>query len=260
MSFKRRPQYRPATFATRNLMVNRLVTAARMNRNRAVGSARAASAIIAASPALRGYARVGTAYTGKYGYGSRSGEVKFLDTTTSFAVDTTGEVPATGQLNLIPQGVEESQRVGRKVTIKSIHVRWVVNMAATATSPTIRILLVQDTQCNGAAATYSGVNGVLETDTVQAFRNLENSQRFIIHKDWFFPLNTGAGVTGSFNPFSKTIKWSKTCSIPIEFDSSATTGAIGTIRSNNLFLIARANVDDDLVAVNGVVRIRYTDN
>jgi len=223
-----------------------------------------ANAIIAATPALRGYARVGGGYTGKYArsYGrSAQAELKWLDTATSFNVDTTGEVPATGQLNLIPQGVEESQRVGRKVTIKSIHVRWNVQSANAAwQGSNLRILLVQDKQANGAAATYSGVGGVLETDSVTAFRNLENSNRFIIHKDWFFPLIPAAGVTTSFNLTTRTIQWSKKCHIPIEFDPSAATGAIGTIRSNNLFLIARSSLDDDLITVSGVVRIRYVDN
>lgn len=188
-----------------------------------------------------------------------TGENKFLDTTTSFTPDTTGEVPATGQLNLIPQGVEESQRIGRKVTINKISIRWVHAAGTTGTGSVYRILLVQDTQCNGAAATYSGVGGVLESSSVAAFRNLENSKRFIIHKDWFYALNYQAGVAGAFNTENKAITFNKDVNIPIEFDSAAATGAIGTIRSNNLFLLACSSADDDLSIVGGVVRIRYTD-
>jgi len=227
-----------------------------------ISAQRRAARIIAKTPALRGYARTGSAYTAKYRYGaSPTGEVKFLDTATAFLFDTTGEVPATGQLNLVPQGVEESQRVGRKITIKSINIRWVISAGAgTTASDTLRLMLVQDTQANGAAATYSGVGGVLESDTVTAFRNLENSNRFIVLKDWFFSLNPTAGIVGAFNSTQKSITFNKKCNIPIEFDSSASTGAIGTIRSNNLFLLARGGVVDDGYQCTGVVRIRYTDN
>jgi len=227
-----------------------------------VSAQRRAARIIAKTPALRGYARTGSAYTAKYRYGtSPTGEVKFLDTATAFLFDTTGEVPATGQLNLVPQGVEESQRVGRKITIKSINIRWIVSSGAgTSGSDSLRLLLVQDTQANGAAATYSGVGGVLESDSVTAFRNLENSNRFIIHKDWFINMNPTAGIVGAFNQTNKVITFNKKCNIPIEFDSSASTGAIGTIRSNNLFLLARSAAVDDGYQCAGVVRIRYTDN
>lgn len=219
-----------------------------------------AAVTIAANPRLRGYARTYSRYSGKYRYGRQQAELKFLDTATSFTFDTTGEVPATGQLNLIPQGVGESERIGRKVIIKSIQCRWrCVPNTTNWIGGVLRLMLVQDTQCNGAAATYSGVGGVLEDDTVTAFRNLENTSRFIIHKDWLFSLTPKAGVVGAFNTESRVVQFYKKCSIPIEFDSVAATGALTTIRSNNLFLLARSSVDDDVVQCLGVVRIRYLD-
>jgi len=69
-----------------------------------------------------GYDRTG----GSYGrYAGRGAELKFFDTSLSFLFDTTGEVPATGQLVLIPQGVTESTRVGRKCVIKSVHLKGI---------------------------------------------------------------------------------------------------------------------------------------
>jgi len=191
------------------------------------------------------------------------GEVKYLDTVLNFAFDTTGEVPATGQLNLIPQGAGEQERIGRKVHIKSIHIKanLLPNTAAWSGGTTIRLLLVQDKQCNGAAATYSGVNGVLQNDSTMSFRNITNVDRFIIHKDWNMPINAPAGVTGSFSPKATVLEFHKKCDIPIEFDNSAATGALTTIRSSNLFLLARGSPagDDDLIAVTGFARIRYID-
>lgn len=191
---------------------------------------------------------------------SSSTELKFFDTANAWTFDFTGEVPATGQLNIVPQGVNESERIGRKITIKKIDVRLVISPnAATWVGSALRLLLVQDTQCNGAAATYSGVAGVLESTDVMAFRNLENVNRFVVHKDWMFVLNPTAGVTTSMNLTKKILKFSKEVSIPIEYDSVGTSGALTTTRSNNLFFIARSDNDDDSIAVAGVTRIRYID-
>jgi len=249
----RRP-YKPSGYRSRA----QTISAIRSQRS----AQAAAAAMIRRTPTLKGYARSGSAYTGKYKYGGKAtAEVKFIDTAQGFTFDATGEVPGGGQLNLIAQGVGESQRVGRKVVVKSIHARWTIQPNAnTWLGSTVRLLLVQDTQCNGAAATYSGVGGVLESDSVTAFRNLENSNRFIIHMDKFFSMQPTAGILTAFNATPKCITFNKKCNIPIEFDSSATTGAIETIRSNNLFLLARSSLDDDLIQCIGVVRIRYTDN
>jgi len=76
--------------------------------------------------AVSKYFQPGVDRTGGY-YGrfaGRGAELKFFDTATSFSIDTSPEVPATGQLVLIPQGVTESTRVGRKCVIRSIQGRW----------------------------------------------------------------------------------------------------------------------------------------
>jgi len=221
-----------------------------------------AAVTIAANPRLRGYARANSSYSGRFSYGrAPRPELKFLDTATSFTVDATGEVPTTGQLNLIPQGIGESERVGRKVTIKKVQLRWTVTANSNNfVGSVLRLMLVQDTQCNGQAATYSGVGGVLESDTVTAFRNLENVERFRVLKDWFLPMVPTAGIVTTFNVPIRCLTFNKSCNIPIEFDSAAATGALTTIRSNNLFLLARSSIDDDIFLVSGVVRIRYLDN
>jgi len=220
--------------------------------------------------ARKTYARVkvvraaGRVRTGGY-YGRFAGrgkELKFFDTALNFSIDTTGEVPATGQLNLIPQGVTESTRVGRKATIKSIQIRGELAYnpsTGTGGATLVSIMLVQDTQCNGAAA---AVTDVLTANTMAtALTNLENSDRFKILKQWRVPINTGAGAAAAFASVVKNWSYYKRCSIPIDFDSTASTGAIGTIRSNNLFLLAGADsLSDDAVAVGGTCRLRFSDD
>jgi len=211
---------------------------------------------------FKGYARTG----GYYGRFGRGGELKFLDTALSFTFDATLEVPATGQLNLIPQGDTQSQRIGRKVIIKSISLKGnmvSVPAAAAVAASTAYMWLVMDTQANGAAATAADANtGVFTTnDAATAQLTLANSSRFRVIKKWAWDFNAPAGVTTAYNRVSKHFNFYKKCSIPIEFDAAATTGAITTIRSNNLFLVAGigGSLSDDEVQMTGSCRIRYED-
>lgn len=196
---------------------------------------------------------------GSYGrYAGRNAELKFFDTATSFNIDATGEVPATGQLVLIPQGVTESTRVGRKCVIKSLQGRWDLLFSpganATATSTAV-IYVVLDKQCNGAAAAATDV--FTSTTLTQAMHNLSNSQRFVILKKMVVSFNPPAGASTALNNMLIHKEWYKKCNIPLEF--SSTTGAITELRSNNIFLLAGAYATDDLISVAGNVRVRFSD-
>jgi len=188
-------------------------------------------------------------------------EKKYLDTTYIGSFDQTGEVlPGGGTstgLNLIPQGDTAVTRDGRECYIRSIHLRGYVNLPLNAgiSSCVIRMMLVLDTQANGAYPAFADVvNGV------NGFNNLDNSKRFRILKDWFFAVNsmnlalTAADVLTSTSIY-KYIKYNKRCNIPLEF--SGTTGAITEVRSNNLVLIAAAAPTDDTVNFAMITRIRF---
>jgi len=203
-----------------------------------------------------GYTRTG----GNYGrYAGRGAELKYFDTVNSWLIDQTGEVPGTGQLCLIPQGVTESTRVGRKCVIKSIQGKYTwafLPAAATAAATTGFLYLVLDKQCNGAAAAvtdvFTGVN------VSSAPRNLSNSSRFVILKKWQFKLSSQAGVSGAYNKDCKSFQFYKKCNIPIEY--SSTTGAIAEIRSNNIFFISGTDgQSDDTINCDGVTRVRFSD-
>jgi len=207
--------------------------------------------------AAPGYQRTG----GFYGrYAGRGAEQKFFDTALSFNFDATGEVPATGQLVLIPQGVTESTRVGRKCVIKSVQMKGVTNAVPGGGGPgatSAYLYLVLDKQCNGAAAAVTDVltSNVLTT----AFRNLANSSRFVILKKWVWVHNAQAGVATAFGTTQKRFDFYKKCNIPLEF--SSTTGAITELKSNNLFLLAGADsLSDDTISMIGNCRVRFADN
>lgn len=205
----------------------------------------------------RGYTRS----TGFYGrYPPLGSELKFFDTSFTFSVDTTGEVPATGQLCLIPQGVTESTRVGRKCIIKSLRLTLNIQVtpgALATASDTGVIYVMLDTQTNGAAASIADIF-TTTTDITVALRNLNNVERFKILKILRYKYSPGAGATTAFN--TETIH--KECylgnlNIPLEF--SSTTGAITELKSNNIFICAGSHGLDDAAAVTGRARVRFSD-
>nr|DAO75535.1 MAG TPA: capsid protein [Cressdnaviricota sp.] len=235
-------------------------SAAKKRRLNAAGGSTISAGALAA--AMKRYGGGGVMRTGGfYGrYSGRNAEQKFFDTTLNFLMDATGEVPATGQLCLIPQGVTESQRVGRKCVIKSILIKAIALYSPAAGADpymTGEILVVLDKQCNGAAAAITDVLTGTQVNT--ALHNLANSQRFVVLKRIKIGFNPTAGVTTAYAGAARKIDWYKKCNIPIEF--SSTTGAIGEIKSNNIFLLAGSSTaGDDLVTVSGTCRLRFSDN
>lgn len=183
----------------------------------------------------RGYTRT-VGYYGRYN-ASPGSELKFFDGIEGAnGSDNNGEIVQDSLVHIV-QGPEEDQRIGRKCTIKSIHMRGQF-ILSTATNPAIagdrvRVIVYQDKQTNGATAT---VANLLQTSDIDSFRNLENSGRFKYLLDKTYTLNamaaSGNGSTDQTFESVRHFKWDKNCNIPIEY--SATTGSMTEIRSNNI--------------------------
>jgi len=214
---------------------------------------------------IPGYSRR-SGYYGRFTGPGYSRELKFFDTGISFNADATAEIPATGQLALIPQDDTQSGRDGNKAVIKSITMHGIANLvpgAAASATDVLYFYLIQDTQANGAAATVADANSGIFTGANLSTANhtIANSYRFRVLKKWVITFNTGAGVATAFNQYVRTWSFNKKCNIPIFYDASATTGALTTIRSNNLFLVAgTAGNTDDVIAVQGTCRLRFSDD
>ncbi len=203
---------------------------------------------------------------GYYGrYATRDGELKFFDATIDDAIVAQGFVVQNSRsINAIPQGVTESQRVGRKCTIKSIHCHYEVKLPAVDAAATpgnadvLRVVIYLDKQTNGA--TIAGTD-LFEFDDWQSFRNLANSGRFHILYDKFHALtppnlaSDGAGVV-SHTELLRDFSFNKKCNIPIEF--SSTTGAISEIRSNNIGLMIGSRTG--LAGFSSEFKVRFSDN
>ncbi len=193
-----------------------------------------------------GYNRFSPQY-GRQSFRTTSGhmlgrpEKKFLDSDISDAVVTTGIEFGTGDILTVVAGTGESQRVGRKIMVTNIHLRGVLALnriadAATGALPDqIRIMVVLDKQCNGAAATAALL---LQTDNITSFRNVENIGRFQMLYDKTIALHVvNSGGTGAVNDTSETNKlWKVNLNVRIPIEYSSTTGAITERCCNNIFV------------------------
>lgn len=212
----------------------------------------------------KGYGRTG-GYYGRFGTKSRRSskapEAKFLDTYCGFQFDAVAEVPATGQLCLIPQNTTENGRIGRKVLLKSIQWKTQISMLATGIRDSVNWYIVQDTQCNGAAAAYTDVFDQFSGASVAGLgmRNMANSARFKILYHAEHILVSQAGTTGAFTGDTHVDNGYLKCNIPLEF-APGMGGGITDLKSNNIFLIAGDTLlQDDVTAFSGTFRLRYTD-
>ena len=168
-------------------------------------------------------------------------DTKFFDSTVDDAV-----VSATGQVNsqifTVPDGDNKSQKDGLKITIKSIQIRFQLNLPSTTVvadaRDICRFILVRDRQTNGA---LPAVTDILAQADIQALKELEQSGRFLTLLDKTVYINSmggfGDGTTNATLPSTKSFQFFKKMNLPIIYNDSATTGAIATIVTNNLVLL-----------------------
>lgn len=234
---------------------------------------------------LRGYVRTGGLY-GRYAgqlqqlrrrrYGNPKPELKWFDT----LQNTPQPILQAGSLwfnsvNLVPEGVAPNNMIGRKIIVRRITVRGVIEKAVStgasvgAVEPVdyIRFQLIMDRQANGQAPTIADIYTQANT---RGFLNLANSKRFKVLKSWEMNLNaqntvywnttTSAPLFQSGNVI-RGFDWTKRCYIPIEFNANpATTRPLTDVKSNNIFVVGMSTGPDNNAAYMISVRIRYEDS
>ncbi len=189
-------------------------------------------------------------------------ELKFVDTAEAdSAIGAAGEIYEDSVVE-IDQGTGDSNRVGRKVIVRSMHMRYSVSLPNTSaggsTSDILRIIVYQDKQANGATA---AVTDILEAANIFSFNNLSNKGRFrsLMDKTHNIGSTTGAG-NGTTNVFGKKEEhydWhSKDLSIPLEY--KGTGNAIADLTSNNIGILAVS--EGGLATLETNVRVRFTDS
>jgi len=220
---------------------------------------RSPTSIISRTPALRGFARTG----GVYGRFQPSGtESKFVDMTLTLnglPNSTNGFGWAT--INQVPVGDGPSARIGRQIVLSSIQIQYALDIHHTETNViNFRLMVVLDKQCNGAAALATDV---MNTNHILAYRNLDNSDRFVVLYDKTHRYTpsalASAGNLRYAGPGIQSVY--RKCNIPIVYDNTANTGVIATMRSNNILLIGWINGQQTaLNDFKAIGRIRYRDD
>lgn len=200
-------------------------------------------------------------YQRKYRAG---GELKFYDSVLATTVVTATGIVASPSICLVPMNTTASGRLGRKFTITNIHIQGNIFLPPVAAnyslwSDIIRVIVYNDHQANGAAAT---VLDVLTTADDKSFRNMFNLDRFTILSDTETVMtvqatNAGTSTGGILKPF----RFHKKCKIPIETSDIVATdpSSITGLRSENIGIIALSSVAAS-TQLDFQIRIRYTDN
>lgn len=109
---------------------------------------------------------------------SRGPELKFVDVAGSVGTTGIGYWSELDFLNPIDTGSSASQRIGRKVQLRSILFRW--NGSSIGANVAYRILIVYDREPNGVLPTLLDV---IEGDNYNSPMNLSNGNRFIVLAD-----------------------------------------------------------------------------
>lgn len=208
--------------------------------------------IVKSLPALRG-TNAQAVRTGGWANPTRGGELKFVDTAANLnPIINSPTFSAAQLLNGLAPGSTASTRIGRKVTIKSIYIRWNYNLLPTSVGgANARILVVYDRQANAAVPP---ITEILDTDNFISQNNLANRDRFVTIFDQILDCVSVAGEYMCAGTLYKSLN------LDVAFNAG-TAGTIGDITSGSIYMFVAQQGGITIAAPNidAQVRIRYTD-
>nr|QXP07756.1 MAG: putative capsid protein [Arizlama virus] len=157
------------------------------------------------------------------------------------------------EINCVRQDGTVSGRIGNKIVIKSIHLKFITAQAATAMNA-FRFMVVYDRQPNGA---FPGPTDILLDQPLGAANslgglNIANKSRFSVIRDQIHTADPGAGSTKIFSMYMKG-RWET------EFGSNI--GTIADFKTGAIYFICFYNYSAVSVPVltTPCCRIRYFD-
>lgn len=200
-----------------------------------------------------GFVRQANAVGGFAGRASKS-ELKFIDVTANNDPPIGATTFSAGTLlnGCIP-GSNATNRIGRKIHMKSLVLRWGVNLRSTSVAGgNVRVLVVYDKQSNAAAP---AITDILLTDDFYANNNLSNRDRFLTLIDIISPcVSTGGDVTCSGVEYRK-----------LNLESMFNTGTAGTVAdittgSVYIFVAQTGTITTTAPDFFASARIKFLDN
>ena len=218
-------------------------TSARLSDQLAAARARrAADAQVRRAPLARAPPRIG----------SRT-ELKSIDLDLATTGTGDGGIKSTmGRTcaNAISIGADINQRVGRKITIRSLEMHYSITADPDADQPAIcRVMVIFDRQANGS---QPAATDILTTSSINAPKNLNNRERFQILKD---DLVSVMRLTEKNQVISK---WYFRTALPVVYNSGVA-GTYADIASGSLWVCTLSEFMTDYPLLKGFLRVRYSD-
>lgn len=177
-------------------------------------------------------------------------ELKYRDVqATATAIDNTGLVQP---INVAAQGDGVTNRDGNSLFIKSFYMKYFLqwDVASSTASQTVRVILVQDKQCDQASPSFGDVlEDVTSLDILTSAIDFNNSRRFKILYDRNHSLNqVRTNVTvKKFFKINQTTKF---------LNTGAT---IADISTNAYFLMFISDSVSESPILTSFLRMRFTD-
>ena len=188
------------------------------------------------------------------GWGRAGDEKKFVDKGEYATAYPVYDTPSFVLLNGTETGSAFYNRIGAKVTMKSIHVKVKVSPRVPTVAPTgnnqlIRMMLVYDRQTNGAMPQLNTIladwdfEGTSTTGMMSGMNPTQTGRFVILREHWIqqFNVNNVAGLVGSANSLMEQdgqwwVNWFVKLK-DLETVYQASTGGIGDIQNGGLYLI-----------------------
>lgn len=151
-------------------------------------------------------------------------------------------------LNGIAQGVGNTERIGRRIAMKSLQLRYIHYSNLTAGS--CRIVIFYDRQANSTTPSSGDIIG---SQTFDGIVNLVNSDRFVILMD---EISENAQFDGASTPGKRYIK------MDLETIFSGTGSGISSVQTGAVFIMMANSATFSTGATSNATfstRIRYTD-
>lgn len=204
-------------------------------------------------PAYRRSANYGRPLTMQGGPRLSHKEAKDITTLTTTVITNGATGANVFLLNGIQSGTTASTRIGRRITMKSILVKFNASLAPTTTgASSLRILIVYDKQANAATP---AATAVLVTDTISSPMNLSNSSRFVTLID------ETVSCIGASGPAACDFTRFRKLNLITEFNAN-NAGTIGDITTGSIHCYAYQDGNLQVAAVTSTmyVRIRFLDD
>ncbi len=196
-------------------------------------------------------------YVGTLAYGMAKKALGMLNVEYKFHdIQLTAQVISTtafiSQLSNIGQGDSGTLRDGDQIKAVRINVKGQVVIHPSATRTTTRIMLIQDTQTNGAIFTSANILADITTnDAINSMLNLDNKFRFRVLYDKRITMSITSDQI-------KFFQINKVLNLRLRY--SGTSGDIDDLSSNSLALLFISSEATNTPNITMFSRLRFVDN